>query len=71
MITAYVTGSVALTPNSMLLINRVNASAAPNPIATPTSASVIPCFTTNPSTSRVCAPSAIRMPISCVRSATA
>ena len=40
---------------------------AGHPATTPIAASVIPCLTTSPSTSLLCAPSAMRMPISCVR----
>src|SRR5262245_19144122 len=66
-ITMNVNGSVALTPNSNVFINRVSAYDAVSPIATPTRDNIIPCLTTSFITSRVCAPSAIRSPISCVR----
>src|SRR5262249_27136788 len=66
-----VTGSVTLTPNTKLLTNRVNAKAASKPRAMPINANLIPCPMTSFSTSRCCAPSAIRMPISCVRCVTA
>ena len=53
--------------NRCVFINRVKAYEAPNPSVTPTRTKVIPCLTTSVSTSRVCAPSVILMPISCVR----
>src|SRR5215208_2650989 len=65
-----VTGSVALTSNSIPLMRRVSARAPPRPSAIPTAASPAPCRTTSASTSRGEAPSAIRMPSSCVRWAT-
>ena len=42
-----VTGSVALTPNSRVFINRVSANAEIIPIATPAAASFPPCATTS------------------------
>src|SRR5262245_48314137 len=65
-----VSGSVALTPNSSVFINRVSAKAEVSPIATPAAASFPPCETTNFNTSPVCAPRAILTPISRVRCAT-
>src|SRR5262245_122509 len=68
--TMNVTGSVALTPNSKVFINRVRANAEVSPIATPAAPSFPPCAMTSFNTSLVCAPRAIRTPISCVRRAT-
>ena len=61
---AKVMGSCAVTPNSKLLIKRVNAKAALIPIATPTRAIFVPCRSTMCSTFACCAPSAKRIPIS-------
>ena len=49
---------------------RVDAAAAARPTATPTSSTRAPCPTTIRWTRRACAPSAMRTPISRVRSAT-
>src|SRR5262249_47985933 len=62
-----VRGSVALTPNNKLSISRVNPYADNTPTDTPPSEIFSPPLTTSPTTSRACAPSAIRNPISCVR----
>ena len=67
---AKVHGSVARTPKSRLSRKRVAASEAIIPAADPITTSTRPCFTTMPSTSRRCAPSAARIPISRVRRAT-
>src|SRR5262245_34758599 len=65
-----VSGSVSLTLNSRVFINRVNAMDPATPTATPPSANIIPLLTTSRSTSIPRAPRAIRTPISCVRCAT-
>jgi hypothetical protein len=70
-ITANVAGSVALTPYSSPARTRVSPTAHTMPAAMPATASAAPWRTTSCSTSRRCAPSAIRMPISRVRCATA
>src|SRR5262245_18951998 len=70
-ITMNVSGSVALTPYSKLFIKRVAPYAASKPTTTPASASRSPCAMTSRSTSRASAPSAMRMPISRLRSPTA
>src|SRR5215510_10008840 len=69
-ITMNVSGSVALTPNSKVFSNRVNANAPANPSKAPMSASFIPSPITRRSTSLLCAPIAIRTPISRVRCVT-
>src|SRR5262249_42248274 len=69
-IKANVSGALALTPKSSVVIRRVKPKAATSPAPTPLSASLIPCPTTSLNTSPICAPSAIRTPISCVRCAT-
>src|SRR5215468_9931998 len=69
-ITTNVSGSVALTPNSKPDIRRVSATAAAEPIVTPIKARLIPCLMTSLSTLPARAPSAIRTPISRVRSET-
>ena len=51
-------------------MNRDSQNAAPRPIATPTIASTMPCRTIMFLTCDPCAPSARRMPISCVRCST-
>src|SRR6185369_17433737 len=62
-----VTASVAVTSKSNVEINLVNANDATSPATTPATPSTIPLLTTSLSTSKRCAPSAIRTPISCVR----
>src|SRR5262249_12395550 len=69
-ITTNVSGSVALTPKRSFRINRVKISDASSPHPTPASVSFSPCRKTSRRTSRDCAPSATRMPTSCVRLAT-
>jgi hypothetical protein len=68
---AKVRGSSVLTPKSRLSINLVNPKEPASPITTPISVSVIPCLTISVSTLPLRAPSAMRMPISCVRCVTA
>src|SRR5437763_854686 len=65
-----VVGSVGVTPNNRPDNTRVNHNAASQPTPVPQRARAIPCPTTNRNTSRVCAPTAMRVPISRVRSAT-
>src|ERR1043165_110165 len=66
-IEAIIHGSLALTSNNILDIILVSASAPTNPIVIPRSVNFRPRRQINPKTSDVCAPSAIRIPISCVR----
>ena len=63
-------GSFAVTPNRNEVINCARPNAAARPSTTPTSARRIPCATTILLTCEACAPSASRMPISCVRCST-
>src|SRR6185503_6389761 len=65
----YAAGSDAETPNNMLDIQRVNTKAAPSPITAPINVSAIPFPITILRIEDLCAPSAMRMPISCVRKA--
>src|SRR5438876_1113001 len=67
---AKVSGSVALTPNSRLVITRVSINAPATPASTPAPTTPIPWLTTIRSTSWARAPSAMRRPISRVRCAT-
>ncbi len=64
--TVYVAASVGVTPKSICDISRVNASAATTPRPMPIAASHKPRMTTARRISGARAPSAIRMPISCV-----
>jgi hypothetical protein len=64
-------GSDDFTPNRKLAIKRVSPKAAAMPMATPISARAMPWKTTIPRTWPVSAPSAMRIPISCVRCFTA
>src|SRR5262249_2700489 len=66
-ITPKVNGSVGRTLNNKVSIHLVNAKAVNSPITTPIRASFSPCVRISFNTSRRCAPSAIRMPSSCVR----
>src|SRR5215510_6106707 len=66
-ITANVIGSVGGTSNNRDFIHLVSEKAAVNPITTPMNTCFNPCMRTSFSTSPDCAPSAIRMPSSCVR----
>ena len=61
-------GSVVLTPNSSCFMTRVSASDPPRPKTTPTTINLRPSTRTTLTTSRRCAPRAMRTPISCVRS---
>ena len=63
-------GSHLSTPNRKAAMNRARANEVPSPITTPTTASRIPCSTTMFFTCDAWAPSASRMPISCVRCST-
>ena len=63
----YVAGSLAETPNNMLDIQRVSTKAPAKPIAAPVSVSTIPFRSTILKIADRLAPSAMRMPISCVR----
>src|SRR5262249_26783608 len=65
-----VAGSVALTSKSSAFISLVSAKAPARPSPIPALTSFIPCPRTRRITSPVCAPSAIRTPISCVRCVT-
>ena len=65
-----VAGSVACTPKSKPDITLVSANEAAKPIIAPAPARAIPCFKTILITFPVCAPRAMRTPISRVRSAT-
>jgi polyhydroxybutyrate depolymerase len=65
-----VNGSTADMPNNIFDINRVKKNEAAKPSATPSATNFIPWPTISFKTVPVCAPSAIRMPISCVRWAT-
>jgi len=65
-----VIGSVALTPNSRPFITCRSPNEASKPSVTPIMARVIPCLITRFNVSRVCAPKAMRMPISRVRCVT-
>src|ERR1700679_2846960 len=67
---ANVSGSVALTSNNRLDMNRVSASDAATPIAMPTTANLSAWAKTSRITCPRSAPSAMRIPISCVRCAT-
>ena len=64
-------GSEALVWNSSEEISRASRNAATSPIATPASASIAPLRITICRMFSWPAPSAMRMPISCVRCATA
>src|SRR2546430_3707300 len=68
---ASVSASVAVTPKRKLTINRVSPTAPASPSVTPNSTGTIPFLTSSLSTSAARAPSAMRMPISCVRCVTA
>ena len=63
-------GSVACTPKSKSDIRRVSAKEVPKPIIAPATAKAIPRLKTILITFPVCAPKAMRTPISRVRSAT-
>ena len=63
----YVAGSEAVTPNNMLDIHRVSANAPAKPIVVPITVSNIPLRITISRIPGLRAPSAMRMPISCVR----
>src|SRR5512146_157855 len=65
--TINVHGSRGLTPKSSPASNRVAATLASRPAATPARATRIPCPTTRRIGSRAFAPSAMRNPISCMR----
>jgi len=65
-----VIGSVALMPNSRALNARDIASAPATPIAMPTAARRVPSLMISARISAGLAPSAMRTPISCVRSLT-
>ena len=65
-----VSGSAAPTSNSSPRRNRVSAAAPASPITRPATTGVRPCRVTSQSTSRACAPSAMRTAISRVRSVT-
>src|SRR5262249_1298581 len=65
-----VTGPFGSSPNSKLSTNRVVASAAPSPEATPNATHSSVWRKTNRTTRSALAPSAIRIPISCARRAT-
>ena len=69
-ITVNVSGSVALTPKSKPCSNRVSAKAVSKPRPMPITINLMPCHKTSLRIALVCAPSASRMPISCVRSVT-
>ena len=56
-----------MTPKRNDAITRVSPNADATPIATPTSATLMPWRTTMFRTAGAPAPSAMRMPISCVR----
>ena len=62
-----VVASLALTPNSKLLINRVNPNATVNPMTRPMAVNFIPCHRINLRMSLFCAPSARRTQISRIR----
>jgi len=66
-----VNGSFSPTPKSRLLSKRTNANAAASPSTTPTPITAIPWPRIIFSTSLTCAPSAMRIPSSCVRCVTA
>ena len=68
---ANVSGSTGLMPKSISRRRRVEAKAAINPSAMPMSVNFIPRLRTRLSTSLGRAPSAIRMPSSCLRCVTA
>ena len=68
---AKVTGSDGRMPNSRFCMRRVSSIAPAAPIRMPTPARTRACLTTIESTVPRCAPSAIRIPISCVRCVTA
>ena len=61
---------MAFTPKRKLARKRVSHNAPPMPITTPISASAIPCPITMRRKWLACAPSAIRIPSSCVRCST-
>jgi len=63
----YVQGSDAETPNSIDDIQRVKANAPAKPMTAPMNVSVIPSRSTIDKITGRRAPSAMRMPISCVR----
>jgi hypothetical protein len=63
-------GSVAVTPNNKLDINRLEITAATTPIAMPSTASLASLKVTNFIMSKRSAPSAILIPISRVRCVT-
>jgi indolepyruvate decarboxylase len=66
-----VTGSYGLTPNKRVDITRAASSEPINPSTNPAAANAIPLVSTSRSKFPVLAPSAARMPISCVRCTTA
>jgi len=64
------TASIGFRPKSMAESNREIAADTAIPITVPNSIGLALSRSTSPSTCSCCAPSAIRMPISCVRSTT-